>query len=317
MADEVNQPRGATVFVVNPASAAGATLRRFERLRGTIKSRLGDFEVRLTERAGHATELVRDALRGGARCIVAVGGDGTNHEVVNGFFDENGAPLGEAATFGVLTSGTGGDFRKTFGWSDDADEAIERIARGQTRKIDVGRVQVTTAAGPHTRCFLNIASFGLSGAVDDVVNKGSKRLGGKASFFVGTVQAFLGYTPPTVRLCLDEGPAFEERISVVAVANGQFFGGGMWIAPDADVSDGRFTVVRVLDAGKRFWVQHATKVYSGKHTHLDAVKVSSARVVTAEPVSLGAPVLLDLDGEQIGQLPARFEILPHALALLV
>jgi YegS/Rv2252/BmrU family lipid kinase len=306
-----------TVFVVNPHSAAGATLRRFERARPAVARALGDFDVKLTERAGHATELVREALRGGATRIVAVGGDGTTNEVVNGFFDETGQPIGHKARLGLMVSGTGGDFRRTFSWSTDPEDAIARLANDKTQAVDVGEVELTADDGRTIRrFFLNIASFGLSGAVDDVVNKSSKAFGAKASFISGTLRAFMSYTPPKVTLTLDEGESVTETISVVAVANGQYFGGGMWIAPHADVSDGAFSVVCVADAGKRFWLKNAARVYAGTHIGLDPVREWSAQKVRAEPAG-SEPVLIDLDGEQPGRLPATFRVNKGALSLIV
>ena len=139
------------VFIVNPRSAAGATLRRFDRVRQQIVDRLtqqnGIVDVKLTERPRHATELARAALKDGAEAIIAVGGDGTNNEVVNGFFDDDGNRIAGKAAFGVMTSGTGGDFRRAFGWSTEPLDDLERLTRLQRRRIDVGRLRCTSAAG--------------------------------------------------------------------------------------------------------------------------------------------------------------------------
>lgn len=302
----------ATVFVVNPRSAAGATLRRFERLRPQIRRHLGEFDVKLTTRPMHAAALTAEAIDEGAKVVVAVGGDGTANEVLNGFFDGD-APRDPDVAMGVMVSGTGGDFRRTFGWSDAAEDAIERLRVGRRQAIDVGRVTFTDHQGDTvTRHFLNIASFGLSGAVDEVVNNTPKTFGATLSFLAGTLRAFASYRSQPVTLTLDDAAARDETVQMVAMCNGQYFGGGMWIAPDADPFDGKLTYVGIGDVSKSFWLKNAAKVYSGRHTKLDGITVAEGSKLVAAPRG-DLPVLLDIDGEQPGRLPATFEIVPGAL----
>ncbi len=306
---------GEIVFIVNPRSANGATLRRFERVRGRFAQELGDIEVKLTERPRHASELSRAAVDGGARAVISVGGDGTNNEVVNGFFDDEGHGVGDGTcAFGVVTSGTGGDFRRTFSWSTEPLDDLARLKRFQTRKIDVGRVVFADGAA---RTFVNIASFGMSGEVVDVVNHSSKALGAKLSFMLGSVRTMIGHKPQAVRITLDDGESWQDDVTLVAVANGQYFGGGMWIAPEAKVDDGQFDCVAVSGGGLGFWLREGLKVYGGKHIGLPGVRVSRCKKVRAEPLHAGERVLVEIDGEQPGVLPATFEILPGALPLLV
>lgn len=307
---------GAHVFILNPSSAAGATRRRFERVRGRFQSVLPQMEVRLTERPEHATELARDAVSAGAAAVIAVGGDGTNNEVINGFFDEGGERIPSPTAFGVVTSGTGGDFRRTFGWAIDPEKDLERIERGQRRRIDVGRVRYTKRDGSDgVRFFVNIGSFGMSGAIVNMVNTSTKALGAKGSFMTATVRNMLSYKPPRVRLCVDGGEGEELGITTVAVANGQYFGGGMWIAPEARCDDGSFELVVIRDASLGFWLKNGLKIYSGSHKSLREVLCRGCRTVRAEAVG-DIEVLLELDGEQPGRLPATFEVLPNAVELI-
>jgi YegS/Rv2252/BmrU family lipid kinase len=310
------------VFVVNPRSAAGATLRRFESVRERFRARLGaagaSLDVKLTNGPRHATVLAREAVASGAAAVVAVGGDGTNNEVVNGFFDERGERLASDTALGVVTSGTGGDFRRTFGWGTDPLDDLERLALFNKRRIDVGRLRCVDDAGMQVvRFFVNVSSFGLSGVAVDVVNNSSKRLGAKLSFMIGSAKTMATYKPQHVKLALDDGPAVEEDITLVAVANGQYFGGGMWIAPDAVVDDGRFDVVAVRGGGLGFWVTSGLKLYSGGHRHLPEVKITRCAKVTASPATAGEQVFIELDGEQPGVLPATWDVVPGAIELLV
>lgn len=307
---------GPMVFVLNPRSAAGATLRRFERVRGRFQAALPGLQVWLTERPGHATELARRAIRQGARAVVAVGGDGTNNEVVNGFFDEDGHRLAGDTAFGVVTSGTGGDFRRTFGWPADPLSDLERLARGVVRRIDVGRARFATREGGEAaRYFVNIGSFGISGRIVDTVNRSSKALGARTSFIAGTLRNLVGYRPQRVRVTCDDGPPQDLDITVVAVANGQYFGGGMCVAPDAKVDDGILDAVQIEGGGLPLWLQHGAKIYSGRHAALPEVCIAPVRGLRAEPLG-SEEVLVELDGEQPGRLPATFEVLPAAIPLL-
>jgi YegS/Rv2252/BmrU family lipid kinase len=311
------------VFVVNPRSAAGATRRRFEAVRAQFRARLqavgASLDVRLTTHPRHATLLAREAVQQGALAVVAVGGDGTNNEVINGFFDESGARLPGDTAFGVVTSGTGGDFRRSFGWSTNPYQDLERLCRLQRRRIDVGRLTCRTPGGTDevSRFFVNISSFGLSGLVVDTVNRSSKALGAKLSFMAGSVRSMVGHRPQRVRFKIDDGPPEEADISLVALANGQYFGGGMWVAPDALPDDGLLDAVVIRGGGLPFWIKNGLKIYTGGHRALPGVTTTRCTRFSAEPAQKGEVVLIDLDGEQPGELPARWEILPAAVDLLV
>lgn len=310
------------VFVVNPRSAAGATLRRFEAVRARFTSRLaqqgGTVDVKLTERPRHASELARQAVKEGAHVVVAVGGDGTNNEVVNGFFDDDGTRLESKTMFSVVTSGTGGDFRRAFGWSTEPMDDLERLARLTPRRIDLGRLRCVDDKGaPVLRHFVNISSCGMSGVVVDVVNKGSKKLGAKLSFMAGSVKTMATYKAQRVQVAIDDGPPVTEEMSLVAVCNGQYFGGGMWVAPDSIPDDGLFDAVVVRGGGLGFWMQHGLKIYTGRHKALPEVRIVRCKKVHAAPSSPTEKVYIDLDGEQPGVLPATWEIVPAAIDLLV
>lgn len=309
------------VFVVNPRSAAGSTLRRFEQVRQRILARLAQqgatIDVKLTERPRHATELTRQAVKEGADVVVAVGGDGTNNEVVNGFFDEEGARIESKTAFSVITSGTGGDFRRTFGWSTEPMDDLERLARMTRRRIDLGRLRCVDDKGaPVLRYFVNISGCGVSGLVVDVVNKGSKQLGAKLSFMLGSAKTMATYKPQHVQISIDDGPPAPAEMSLVALCNGQYFGGGMWVAPDALPDDGLFDCIVIRGGGLGFWLKHALKVYTGRHKHLPEVSIVRCRKLHVAPGS-GEKVFIDLDGEQPGLLPATWEIVPAGLDLLV
>jgi YegS/Rv2252/BmrU family lipid kinase len=311
-------PAPRTLLIVNPSAQNGQLGKRWPELGAVLRRELGSFEEAMTRESGDATRLAREGLESGVDTVVAVGGDGTTNEVVNGFFDGDRARAPQAA-LAVLPFGTGGDFRRTVGLPLDTREAARVVAGRHTRTIDVGHLALTGRDGaPKSRIFINIASFGISGLVDEYVNRTSKRLGGRLSFLLASARAGITYDNQRVRMVFDgdDGGAADVIIKLVAVANGRYFGGGMQIAPEAELDDGRFDVVALGDMGLREYVSLGRKIYNG--THLGVKKVSQRRVrsVRAEPVG-SEMVRLDVDGETPGVLPATFRILPAALKLVV
>jgi YegS/Rv2252/BmrU family lipid kinase len=306
-----------TVIVVNPQSQSGQLGRRWPDLSGRIRREIGSFEEAHTSGPGDATRLARRALEDGADRVVAIGGDGTINEVANGFFDGD-RPVNPDAALGILPFGTGGDFRKTIRMPRDIGRAARVLARGGTRRIDVGLLEYTRRDGaPASRVFVNIASFGISGVVDRYVNASSKRLGGRVSFLVATARATVNYRNQRVRMVFDDdaASAADLTINTVAIANGRYFGGGMFIAPDAELDDGLFDVVALGDFTIKEMLLNSRRIYDGSHLSIDKVSFRRARQVRAEPLD-GEQVELDVDGETPGILPATFRILPRALLLV-
>ena len=304
-----------TFFVVNPKSGNGATGRGFAEIERAIRAAIGGCEHAFTTAPLHATQLAREALGKGFECVVAVGGDGTTNEVVNGFFDEQGRPVREGAALGVIPRGTGGDFRRAFGWSTRLSEAALRLQGDACRPLDVGRIEFVGHDGlAARRLFVNVASAGVSGQVDFEVNRASKALGGKVSFLLGTLKAMLRWRDVRVRMAFDGGPLEERAVTAVAVANGQFFGGGMWIAPGARSDDGVLDVTVWSGYGLWDFVTKGKAIYDGSHVRLPKTRTLKGRSVRLEA---DGEVLLDIDGEQPGRLPATLEILPAALRLKV
>jgi diacylglycerol kinase (ATP) len=301
-----------TTVIVNPKSQGGRLGKRWADLADTI-GRAFPFDEAITRAPGDATRLTREALRAGAERVVALGGDGTVNEVVNGFFDEAGAPIAPEASFGLLPFGTGGDFRRTLGLPTELAAAARVIALDRRRRIDVGRLTFTAPSGERVhRLFANIASFGVSGVVDRLVNEGSKRFG-RLAFMLATARATWSYKNQRVQLTFDGADRLEATINTVAVANGRYFGGGMMVAPEAELDDGMFDVVALGDFGFGDLLTSGRRIYKGTHVAMDKVTSRRAKVVEAEGLEPGAVIELDVDGECPGRLPARFELLAGAL----
>ena len=302
------------VFVVNPNAAMGSTLREWPQIEKMAKDRLGTFQTLLTTGPGDATMLTRNALQKGAELVVCVGGDGTLNEVVNGFMEKNG-PIQPEAILGFIPRGTGCDFIKTVPIPVELNRALDVIITSHTRSIDLGRLEYMDHHGhPSSRYFHNITSFGLGGEVDERVNRTTKIFGGFISFIWATLISIFIYNKKRVHLRVDNG--FDQNVMIwnVVVANGQFHGGGMWVAPEARVDDGIFhvTVIGDFSLPGVFW--NLPKLYNGKIVGLKKVKTLTGKKLEA---SSDQQVLLDVDGEQPGRLPASIDIVPKAIQFIV
>jgi YegS/Rv2252/BmrU family lipid kinase len=294
-------------FLVNPASGNGATGRRWPELARRASALGLEGETFFSERPGHLIELARAAVDSGARLVVAVGGDGTLNEVVNGV-------AGRDVDLATIPLGTGMDFGRTYGIPKKFDDAVRVALSGDVRTIDAGRVTYRTWAGETAeRYFANVSSVGMSGAVAQRANGMSKALGGKVTFFYVLTRVFLEWQNTEVTVRLDDTER-HGRMHDVIVANGVWHGGGMKLAPDAAPDDGQFDVVLIGDVSKADFLTTAPKIYKGRHVHHPKVEVlRSKRVEVVAPVQLP----IELEGEQVGTTPATFEIAPGALRVRV
>ncbi len=307
-----------TLVLVNPKSANGSTGRKWPALATKLETLIGKFDTALTNRSMEATDLVREALVHGTERVIAVGGDGTNNEVVCGFFDHN-TPIKPQAILGFIPRGTGGDLRRTLGISKKFADAAMVLKNGKTTEVDIGSVNFTDHQGQKMhRLFINITSFGIGGLVDAKVAESTRVLGGKISFMIGTLKALKSYTNKEVKLKVtdkSDNVVVDENflINNIAIANGQYFGGGMWVAPNARINDGLFDVVILGDFTRFEVLTKLNGIYKG--THLNLPKVSAFKGSCIE-ASSKEEVLIDLDGEQPGILPLSCKILPKAIKIV-
>ena len=309
------QPR--TLVVVNPASAGGRTGKRWPAHRAALDKAHITYDVHRTTAPRDATAVTREALTSGYTRVVSCGGDGTLNEVVNGFFAPDGTPLNSDAILGLLPSGTGGDFRRTAGLPTDPTALAAILAANHTRRIDAGVIHYDSPATPPTQ-FINIADCGVGGEVVARVNRSNSKGGGVRGtvVFLGiTLKVLTTFGGRPIRLTLD-GDSTEMEIQNVVIANGRYFGGGMRIAPTAELDDGWFDVVVLPALGRVRTLIAMPSVYRGAHIKQPGVLVTRARTVRVEPLDNRA-LLFDIEGEQIGIAPATLTCLPGALRLCV
>jgi YegS/Rv2252/BmrU family lipid kinase len=306
----VTSPYGPLVLIANPSAGRGTVSQALTRVERVLTEANLDYRVVRTTHPGHATEAARQALSDGERFLVAVGGDGTVHEVVNGMVCDGG-PVAADAVLGVVAAGSGCDFVRSFGLPPDAGQAARHLAGDEVRTIDVGTV---TCADGDTRCFVNIAQAGLGGAVVARAArlKGVGRLLGGARYAAGFWLTLPRFRPAAVRLDAD-GQYHAWRAFNVVVANCRFYGGGMQISPNSDPGDCLLDIL-VMTGPKSDSFTTLPKVYKGAHLpHRNIAELRSAQLsIEAEP---GFPV--EADGEVLGVTPASFGIIPGAIRLKV
>lgn len=309
-----------TMVLVNPTSGGGATGRAWSSLRRGLASAVGSWDEVFTQRPDHATALARRAVEEGYDQLVVVGGDGTLNEAINGLFPADpemgiGAePLRRDLRLGVVRRGTGGDFARYLEIPGRGARVFEHLGSTRSTRLDLGLCTFVDHDGrPRRRAFANVASFGLSGLVDDKINATGKRFG-PLSFVGATASALFEYRRRSVRVTVDDQVLHEGPLLLGAAANARYFGGGVQIAPEADPGDGLLDVVLLLNVGPREVVS-VLDVYSGRHTRWRSARVARGQVV--EATALDERCLLDLDGEQPGVLDGRFELVPSAVELVL
>ena len=335
------------LLIVNPACGARRA-RTLPEVLEAVETSLGDVVIRYTSRRGHASELAEQGVRVGYRLIVAVGGDGTLSEVVDGVLrasETGGAPAGDAAgaagaatppgpggtdapaaapapdapAVGLINVGTGGDFRRSLGVGAGFERSLEALSLGRDRLVDVGK---TTFAGrdgrPVERYFINVLSAGLGGLVDHYIDVIPSFVGGRAGYYLASLAAVAaGRERPVLAHITWNGETRDEEIPayLVAICNGRWFGGGMDIAPMALPDDGRLEVVTITERNRASLLAKTRTIYTGRHLDEPTVHHFPCERIELRLADEAAQkrFLLDVDGDALGSLPLKVELLPQRL----
>lgn len=301
-----------TLIILNPHAAGGRAGQLWSKIEPLLWDRLGELVIAVTQHPEDVAQHLDKAYATGLTRVISIGGDGTNHALVNGLADLGEQyPDGPPLTYGMLPVGTGSDWARSNGIPLDLEKAADWIASAQPHPTDIGLVTYDDGAGTQARRhFLNIASTGLGGEVDKRVNRARSRR--PWTFLAATVASILTYRPSTMRVWLDGEEWFEGKTLLVAVANGSTFGHGMKIAPNAITDDGLFDVVLVGNASKLDVLATLREVYNGTHLTHPAVQHQRAKTVRIED----GGVALDLDGEHAQGNSLEFTVRPGLLRLL-
>lgn len=300
-------------ILVNPVSANGSTEKVWPEIEAEIKKRELEFDSHLTTGVGDATLAVQSALKNGATTIIAIGGDGTANEVINGFF-ENETLINPQARLGIISRGTGCDLIRTLGIPKGYQGALDVIQAGREKEIDLALVEFIREDGVKVRRFYaNIADAGLGAAACKRVNSGSKSAGGMLSYLTGALGTLIYHKNHWARIEADGKQVFAGPIVLAAVANGCYFGGGMRLAPIACIDDGKLDLIFARGMSKPRLLVNLVRIYLG--THLSDPYVSNYRV-SEVCITGDEPLDIEMDGETPGTTPARIWVRPKAIKVL-
>lgn len=305
-------PRTKPQVIINPESNRGRTRKRWKHIKEALKVFFKEFSYEFTEKPLQAIEISRKAVKEGVELIVGVGGDGTMNEIVNGFFENERIINGEAS-LGIIPSGTGCDFIKSLNIPFSLKSALEVISRTSSSLIDLGRVRFKTHSGKfEERFFLNVTDFGIGGEVVARMEK-NKRERKASSYFTSLMATFFKYKNKYLTLKVDGKELPTQEYMVGAIANGRIFGKGMKIAPQALLDDGFFDLVLVKGMKAFEFIRNVWRIYSGTHLTHPKISLIRAKCIEVRPTVPNEKVLIEVDGEQVGCLPAYFEIFPRTL----
>jgi diacylglycerol kinase (ATP) len=295
-------------FVLNPTAGKGSARKAIHSLEHILSSRTESVTLRYTERPGHATEIAREAT---TSCVVAVGGDGTINEVVNGL-------IGTGKTLGAIPTGSGNDFVKSVGIPKNLNAALGIVMSGSERLLDAGKVscgKMIDGSILHApeRYFLNGVGIGFDGHVAWRVSK-TKYLRGTLAYFAAVLRTLGEYDAPEFRICVD-GRNFTGRKLLIATGNGKCAGGGFYLTPDAVVDDGTLDFCMIDDVPVIRILPLIPVVMSGKSSNNKAVSYGRMRNLSAES---GTKFSVHADGEVIGYNvnEVRIEVVPGAIKML-
>ena len=303
-----------TVVIINPQSASGKTGKRWPRVAPKLLSVYPNAELLMNKESGEAATLAKNAVIDGANRVIAVGGDGTINEVLNGLIGSQGKPLNSNVSLGVIPMGTGSDLSRSLAIPKDPDLAIEAL-KSPAQPVDCGWAEVNGKG----RAFLNIGSLGISSEVARHFEEYGKS--GIVSYVSGLMRSAQRYSKRafTLRFLDDDGSWQERQLPkafVLAVGNGQYFGGGMHITPQAHMSDGSFQCVLVRDLTTLEIIRYLPSLFRGLHLkHAPFQSVFSKEV----EVTVSHSTFMELDGEPTFELtpssPGRIRVIPKAIRI--
>lgn len=293
---------------------SGSAGRRWARAELRLQEIFGNrFEIQFTSAREDATRMARSALESGAGWLAAAGGDGTIHEVVNGYFNGEKNIRPEAA-LSFIPCGSGNDWARTLAIPAHAPDAVAALPRSGIRRVDVGLAEFQSPDGlVNERVFLNIAEAGVGGRMVAHLNDGIGLKRTRIGYRLNTIAAALTYRRSSLEIVIDGSPAISTGpVLSLIIAGGQYFGSGMRCAPMARPDDGLLEVIVIGNFGsvELLWKIH--RFFSGSYLNDRKITHLSARSLE---VRAAERICLELDGEFVGTLPARFRILPAALAI--
>lgn len=303
-----------TMCVVNPIAGNRRSEQRWSAIDQVLRKAGFEYDVTCTTHALHAVQITREALKRGYDRIVAVGGDGTLNEVVNGFFSEDGEAINPAARLLLIPVGTGSDFARMFEVDSSIECVIRLMSLTEGRNCDVVRASFCESGQETVRHYINTADVGIGSETCARVNRSSKVLGGFWSFLLAALYTIITYRNRYLKVLIDNQEIYTGPCCLVVVGNGSFFGGGMKIAPQALLDDGLVDVIMVKNFGKLELLANIARVYRG--AHLSHPKVEMCRGSRVH-IKTREKAYLELDGEPVGYGDIEFQVIPAGIKIMV
>ncbi len=301
------------LVVVNPNAGIGKAKKDWPKISELLDKHGFDYSAVFTEAPTHAIDIIVEQVAAGYRKIIAVGGDGTMNEVVNGIFKQKSVPTTDIR-LGVISVGTGNDWVRTFGIPTEYAKAIQVLQHGRTLIQDAGTVSFMNGEKKGLRHFINMAGLGFDGLVAQKTN--ADKLKGKGNpllYLVNLASSLFSYKSCGTRVSVN-GKEIKDKIFSISIGIGQYNGGGMRQAPDAKPDDGLFDLTLIKDMGKLAVIANVRRLYNGtikKHKRVESL--TGKHII----IESDQPVLLEADGESLGHSPFEFHIVPKSVCVFV
>jgi YegS/Rv2252/BmrU family lipid kinase len=292
------------LIIINPVAGKGRTIEIMPKIKEKLDPLKNEIEYKLilSNYAGEISEITKRHYDLGYREFIAVGGDGTLSELINGL---DFAKL-ESVKIGIIPLGTGNDFVKNFSEKNDVNLVLDAVIHDQTKTVDMGIV--------NSHMFINVCSFGIDGPIIKDTEKYKKIFPGKFSYLFSTLKAGITFKPKKVKVQIDD-QIYKGQMILVAVGNGKYFGGGMKVCPDALLTDGLFDICLVKDVSKAKFMKEISKVYSGRLGEVNEVTYSKGRFIRIEVED--GQYLINVDGNLVGTTPVEISIIENAVRVFV
>ncbi|MEW9121424.1 MAG: diacylglycerol kinase family protein [Thermotaleaceae bacterium] len=287
-----------TLFIVNPTAGKGKALKPLGYIHQKLEEREISFDIKITKEKGEAEKIARWAAAEDYEKVVALGGDGTIYEILNGL-------IGRKTALGVIPLGTGNDFVKTMHIPHNIEEALDIVIRGRKKRIDCGKA--------NERYFMNVASIGLDAEIVQKTESIKQYISGPTAYVAGVFKTLFQYQFQKLAIDID-GLRLEEKITLLAIGNGKYYGGGMKVTPDAQIDDGYFSICLIKELGKLKILSLFPTIFTGEHIKEPVVKLYRGKEIS---VRSEGPLLVNVDGDIIGKTPVIFELVEKAIDVIV
>ena len=283
------------LFIINPVAGKGATKKMIPVIKEVFQEY--DMDIKISKRVGDAT-LIASENKERYTDIISVGGDGTLTEIIDGL-------IGYTGNLGILPAGTGNDFARTIQLPDDTGECLKVILEGETRKVDIPKV--------NDHRFINVASFGIDGGIIQDTDKIKQKISGTPAYILGSLKGILGFNPYPVKIKIDE-KTMEREVVLIAVGNGKYFGGGMFVTPHAEIDDGQLDIVIANKTNKINLIRLFANLFKGTHMGDPIVEHYKCKTFSIESEK---EILVNTDGNLVGKVPATITVDMEKIYILV